>query len=160
MALSPPQWATARQSRLSVGRLSTAPGSSTSGPPGVVQLGEGVGRAAGWGGGTGLGEGLGIFPSKNTLPWLLGCGDQKSSLQSSASRLVGEAGSPGFLGAAGAMSDPRKLGAGQAQHLAMEKCWQAEAHTEQLHKGHMNYPMILPASLELGRPHWSCSDHV
>lgn len=63
-----------RQSRLSVGRLSTAPGSPTSGLLGVGQFGQGGTRVAGWGKDMGLGKGSGIFPSKNTLPWPLRCG--------------------------------------------------------------------------------------
>lgn len=53
-----------RQSRLSVGRLSTAPGSPTSGLPGVGQFEQG-GAEGCWlgGGGGGLGMRPGIFPS-------------------------------------------------------------------------------------------------
>jgi hypothetical protein len=56
-----------RQSRLSVGRLSTAPGSPTSGLPGVGQFGQGR-RAAGWDGG------WEFLLLKVPLPWLLRCG--------------------------------------------------------------------------------------
>lgn len=56
-----------RQSRLSVGRLSTAPGSPTSGLPGVGQFEQG-GAGGCWlgGGGGGLDVRPGIFPSSHS----------------------------------------------------------------------------------------------
>lgn len=102
-----------RQSRLSVGRLSTAPGSPTSGPLGVAVLG-----AQGWTGGQ-------LSLLQTAFPGPFRCGDSRTLFHpegvSTAGSDGGRAGS-GFLGVRSAASDPRKPAAAPSQHPEMEQC--------------------------------------